>query len=51
MISSLASIHPNARIGNNVTIDPFVVVHDNVVVGDDTQIMSHAALLPYSRIG
>jgi UDP-N-acetylglucosamine acyltransferase len=51
MISSLASIHPNARIGNNVTIDPFAVIHDNVVVGDDTHIMSHAVLLSYSRVG
>jgi UDP-N-acetylglucosamine acyltransferase len=51
MISSLASIHPNARIGNNVTIDPFAVIHDNVIVGDDTHIMSHAVLLPYSRAG
>ena len=51
MISTLASIHPNARIGNNVIIDPFVVVHDNVVVGDDTHIMSHAVLMPYTRVG
>lgn len=51
MISSLASIHSNARIGNNVTIDPFVVIHDNVVVGDDTHIMSHVVLLPHTYIG
>jgi len=51
MISTLASIHPNARIGNNVIIDPFAVVHDNVVVGDDTHIMSHAVLMPYTRVG
>lgn len=51
MISSLASIHPNARIGNNVIIDPFAVIHDNVVIADDTHIMSHAVLLPYTRIG
>ena len=42
MISSLASIHPNAKIGNNVIIDPFAVIHDNVIVGDGTHIMSHA---------
>ena len=51
MISSLAYIHPNARIGNNVIIDPFAVIQDNVVVGDDTHIMSHAVLLPYTRVG
>jgi UDP-N-acetylglucosamine acyltransferase len=51
MISPLASIHPNARLGNNVTVDPFAVIQDNVIIGDDTHIMSHAVILPYSRIG
>jgi len=51
MISSLASIHPNAKLGKNVTIDPFAVVHDNVSIDDDTHIMSHVAVLPYTRIG
>jgi UDP-N-acetylglucosamine acyltransferase len=51
MISELASIHPNAKLGNNVTIDPFAVIHDNVVIGDDSHIMSHAVLLPFTHIG
>jgi UDP-N-acetylglucosamine acyltransferase len=51
MISPLASIHPNAQLGNNVIIDPFAVIHDNVTIGDDSHIMSHAVLMPYSRIG
>lgn len=51
MISPLASIHPNAKLGNNVTIEPFAVIHDNVTIGDDSHIMSHAVLMPFSRIG
>ena len=51
MISPLASIHPNAKLGNNVTVDPFAVIHDNVVVGDGSHIMSNAILMPFSRIG
>ena len=51
MISPLASIHPNAKLGNNVTVEPFAIIHDNVVVGDDSHIMSHAVLMPFSRIG
>ena len=51
MISPLASIHPNAKLGNNVTIEPFAVIHDNVTVGDGTHIMSQAVILPFSRIG
>lgn len=51
MISSLASIHPNARVGNNVIVEPFAVIHDNVIIGDNSHIMSHAVILPHSHIG
>jgi UDP-N-acetylglucosamine acyltransferase len=51
MISTLASIHPHAKIGNNVTIDPFAVIHDNVIIGDGAHIMSHTVIMPFSRIG
>ena len=51
MISPQASIHPNAKLGNNVTIDPFAVIHENVTIGDGSHIMSHAVIMPYSRIG
>ena len=51
MISPLASIHPAAQIGSNVTIEPFAVIQDNVIVGDDSHIMSHAVLMSFSRIG
>lgn len=51
MISPLASVHPGAKLGNNVTIEPFAVIQDNVVIGDGTHIMSHAVIMPFSRIG
>jgi UDP-N-acetylglucosamine acyltransferase len=51
MISPLASIHPNAKLGNNVTIDPFAVIHDGVTIGDGTHIMSHAVVMSYTSIG
>lgn len=51
MISPLASIHPNAKLGNNITIEPFAVIYDNVTIGDGTHIMSHAVIMPFSRIG
>jgi UDP-N-acetylglucosamine acyltransferase len=51
MISPLASIHPNAVLGTNVTVDPFAVIQDNVVVGDGSHIMSHSVLMPFSRVG
>jgi UDP-N-acetylglucosamine acyltransferase len=51
MISPLASVHPNAKLGNNVIIDPFAVIHDNVTIGDGTHVMSHAVIMSHSRIG
>lgn len=51
MISSLAYIHPNAKIGKNVKIAPFAYIDDNVVIGDNNMIMSHACLLNGTRLG
>lgn len=51
MISPLASVHPGAKLGNDVIIEPFAVVHDKVTIGDGTHIMSHAVVMPFSRIG
>ena len=51
MISPLASIHPAAKLGNNVTVEPFAVISENVSIGDDTHIMSHAVILSFTTIG
>src|SRR5687767_7061401 len=51
MISSLASIHPNAKLGNNVTVDPFAVIQENVSIGDDTHVMSGVVIMPSTQIG
>lgn len=51
MISPLAYIHPNAKIGNDVTIEPFAVIHDNVTIGDNTHIMSQAVIHELTTIG
>lgn len=50
-ISPLAHIHPNAKIGNNVTIEPFVYIEADTVIGDGTTIMSHASIRDGARIG
>lgn len=50
-ISPLAVIHPEAKIGQDVTIDPFVVIEKDVVIGDHTHILPHAVILNGSRIG
>ncbi len=51
MISPLAYIHPEAKIGNNVEIGPFVFIDKDVVVGDDNKIMPNVSILYGSRIG
>ena len=38
MISPLAYIHPEAKIGENVEIAPFVFIDKNVVIGDNNKI-------------
>lgn len=51
MINPLAHISPNAVLGNNVTVDPFAVIHDNVHIGDGTHIMSGAIIMSGTTIG
>jgi UDP-N-acetylglucosamine acyltransferase len=51
MISPLAYIHPEAKIGKNVEIAPFVYIDKNVIIGDDNKIMPHVTILNGARIG
>ncbi|TCZ74834.1 acyl-ACP--UDP-N-acetylglucosamine O-acyltransferase [Flaviaesturariibacter aridisoli] len=51
MISPLAHVHPNAKIGNNVTIEAFSVVYEDVEIGDGTHIMPHVTVFDGARIG
>ncbi len=51
MISNLASVHPKAQIGSNVSIEPFATVAGDVVIGDNSSIGPNAVLMDGSRIG
>lgn len=51
MISPLAYIDPEAKIGENVEIGPFVFIDKNVVIGDNNVIMPNVNILYGSRIG
>lgn len=50
MISPLAYIHPEAKIGENVEI-AFVFIDKNVVIGDNNKIMANVNILYGARIG
>ena len=51
MISPLANISQDAKIGKNVTIDAFASVLGNAVVGDNTHIHSNAVIYSDTTIG
>lgn len=51
MISPLAQIHPGAKIGENCIVEPFVIIDDNVVIGDNCHIMAHSSVLSGTRMG
>ena len=51
MISPLASIAPEAKIGKNVTIHPFAYVEKDVEIGDDCVIMPYVSILNGTKLG
>ena len=51
MIQPLAYIHPQARIADNVVIEPFVTIHKDVEIGEGTWIGSNSVIMDGARIG
>lgn len=51
MISNLAYVHPDAKIGQNVTVEPFAYIAGDVVIGDDCWIGPGAVIHDGARIG
>lgn len=51
MSRELAFVHPNAKIGENVVIEPFAYIAGNVEIGDGTWVGPNATILDGARIG
>jgi UDP-N-acetylglucosamine acyltransferase len=51
MISPLASIHPEAKIGEGVEIGPFVTIDKDVEIGDGCAIDASATICQYTKLG
>lgn len=51
MIDSQAFVHPDAKIGNNVSIGPWSYIGPQVEIGDNCQINSHVVIKGPTRIG
>jgi UDP-N-acetylglucosamine acyltransferase len=51
MISNLAFIHQEAKIGIDVIIEPFAYIAANVIIGDGTWVGPNSTILDGARIG
>lgn len=49
--NKFSCVHPNAKIGENVKIGPFVTIDDNVEIGEGTIIDSNVTIHSGARIG
>lgn len=50
-ISPLAYVHPEAQLGENVTVMAFAYIDRNVVIGDGCVVRPHVSILDGARIG
>jgi UDP-N-acetylglucosamine acyltransferase len=50
-MSSLAQIHPDAKIGPNVEIGPFTTIYGDVEIGEGTWIGPNVTIMDGARIG
>ena len=51
MNNQLTNVHPDAKIGENVTIEAFATVAKDVEIGDGTWVGPNAVILDGARIG
>jgi UDP-N-acetylglucosamine acyltransferase len=51
LVHSYTSIHPSARLGANVKVDPFTMIHGNVTIAEGTWIGSNVTIMEGARIG
>jgi len=50
-IHPLATVHPGARLGDNIEVGPYAFIDDNVEIGDGCKIYPHATIFSYVRMG
>ncbi|MHB1180022.1 MAG: acyl-ACP--UDP-N-acetylglucosamine O-acyltransferase [Daejeonella sp.] len=51
MIQPLAYIHPQAKIAENVVIEPFVTIYKDVIISEGSWIGSNVTIMDGARIG
>jgi UDP-N-acetylglucosamine acyltransferase len=50
-IHPTAIVHPGARLAEDVTVGPYAVIDDNVVIGRGSKVGAHAVIKPFVEIG
>ncbi len=50
-IHPLATVHPNAKLGDNVEVGPYAYIDEFVEIGDGCHILPHATIFNYVKIG
>lgn len=50
-IHPLATVSPNAVLGDNIEIGPYAYIDDNVTIGDNCKIHPHAVIYSYVTMG
>lgn len=50
-IHPTALVDPGAQLGENVSVGPFSIINNDVVIGDDTTIASHVFIQSGTRMG
>ncbi|MBO4446700.1 MAG: acyl-ACP--UDP-N-acetylglucosamine O-acyltransferase [Bacteroidales bacterium] len=50
-IHPLATVHPGARLAEDVEVGPYAYIDDNVEIGQGCKILPHATIFPYVKMG
>ena len=50
-IHPLATVHPKAKLGENVEVGPYAYIEEHVEIGDGSKILPHATIFNYVKMG
>ncbi|MGN0188963.1 MAG: acyl-ACP--UDP-N-acetylglucosamine O-acyltransferase [Candidatus Cryptobacteroides sp.] len=50
-IHPLATVHPDAKLGDNIEVGPYAFIAGNVEIGDGCKILPHATIFDYVKMG
>ncbi len=51
IIHPLATVHPGAKLGENVEVGPYAYIEEHVEIGDGSRILPHTTIFNYVKMG